>query len=248
MRKRLERCGLLLRDMRDLFVPRRCIVCGDRLHGGEKFLCAVCLMRLPLTGHHEVEHSLLEKYFWERLPIERATSFFHYDGVAPQRIIHALKYHGQVGLGRYFATLYAEVLKDSYFFDGIDGIVPLPLHWRRWLHRGYNQSRCIAEAMSKQTGIPVFRHVVERVVNNPSQTTVRRTERGENVTGVFRLTNPERIRGKHILLIDDVVTTGSTLSSCATELMKAGDVRISVLTLAIAARPPVPASDCDDGE
>jgi ComF family protein len=134
------------------------------------------------------------------------------------------------------ATFYANQLQGTGFLDGIDAIVPLPLHWRRQLKRHYNQSHYIARGISQVTHIPIYKNVVRRVRNNPSQTHLTLRERIENVEGIFQLTRPELIAGKHILLVDDVTTTGSTLSSCARELAKATDVSISILTLAVAGR------------
>ena len=211
----------------------------------EKWLCTHCFIRLPLTSYHLVEHSLLEKQFWGLFPIEKAVSMFHHDGKKTRRIIYHIKYFGHPKVATYLASLYAQELNDYHFFDDIDCIIPLPLHWRKQLKRGYNQSHYIAKGIQQATGLPIYYHVIKRENNNPSQTRLNAYERQENVKDVFRLTHPEKIAGKHILLVDDVTTTGATLASCAKELIKAPQVKISILTLAIAARTPMPAAQND---
>lgn len=235
----------LLRDIADFIFPRQCVMCGKRLAGSERCICAHCLMQLPRTDYHLVEHSSLEKYFWQQFPIERAVAFFHHSERRARSILYEMKYKGHPQVGMEMARIYAEELKEVNFFEDIDCIVPVPLNWRRRLKRRYNQSDYLAEGLRRSTGVPIYNNVVVRVVNNPSQTTVDHTERKGNVDGIFRLKDAERIRGKHVLLVDDVTTTGSTIISCAKELAKAGDVRISVLTLAVASRTAVPTSDND---
>lgn len=235
----------LIRDIMNFLLPRQCIICGTTLTGHEHSLCGNCLLRLPRTDCHLVEHNYMERLFWSRIPIERAAAFFHHDGIKVRSILYNLKYYSRPDVAFDMARIYAEELDESDFFAGIDCIVPVPLHWRRRLKRRYNQSDYIAKGLSKHTGIPVLTNVVKRVVNNPSQTKMNSIDRKQNVERIFCLTQPEKIRGKHVLLVDDVITTGSTLISCAQELAKAGDVRISVLTLAIASRSQVPTSESD---
>ena len=149
-------------------------------------------------------------------------------------------------MAAHLAAIYANELKEHHFFDGIDCIIPLPLHWRRQLKRHYNQSHYIAQGIHDVTGLPIFKNVVKRVKNNPSQTHLNAQERIDNVKGIFHLKHPEKMEGKHLLLVDDVTTTGSTLASCAQELGKIPDVKISVLTLAVASRTAIPALKGDN--
>ena len=232
-------------DILDLLLPRRCIMCGHRLSAHEKFICNGCLIHIPYTNYHTLQHSPLEKQFWGRFPIEKAVSMFHHDGEKTRHLIYHIKYWNHPQLGTYLASIYAKTLMESHFFDDIDAIIPLPLHGRRQLKRHYNQSHYIAEGIRQVTGLPVLHHVVKRTKNNPAQALLHAQERMENVKGIFLLTHPEKIQGKHILLIDDVTTTGATIASCAEELAKAPDVKISVLTLSIAGRTALPASDED---
>lgn len=216
------------------------MMCGNRLAAHEHFLCTSCVVHLPLTQSHTVEHNLIEKKFWTRFPVKRAVSMFHHDGESTRRLLYQIKYHAHPKLAIYLSSLYAKELKDYGFFDDVDVIVPLPLHWRRQMKRGYNQSHYIARGIQQVTHIPVMKNVVKRIRNNSSQTRLNARQRIENVEGIFQLKHPELIAGKHVLLVDDVTTTGATLSSCAKELAKAQGVNISVLTLAVASNSALP--------
>lgn len=232
----------LLTDIVNLLFPKHCAMCGTPLAEGEKSICSSCLMMLPRTDYHLVDHSNMEKWFWGVFPVERAAAFFHYDSKHVRQLIWQAKYFNRPLVGRDIANLYAqEIVETSDFFSSIDCIIPTPLHWRKQMKRGYNQCHFIAQGISKVTNIPIYKDVVRRVVNNPSQTKTHGNERQYNVADVFRLVKPQKISGKHILVIDDVLTTGSTVKSLAQEIAKAGDVRISVLTLAVASRVPIPA-------
>lgn len=170
----------------------------------------------------------------------KAVSFFYYVGEANIKLIYDTKYHGMPDVGRYLAKAYSQELLPSGFFDDIDLIIPVPLHWKRRLKRGYNQSFHIAKGVSDVVHIPICTNALKRQKNNRSQTTHSRHERQENVKDIFCLKRPELIEGKHILLVDDVITTGATIIACGKELMKAKGVRVSVLTLALAGRPALP--------
>lgn len=245
----------VLTDIADFLFPRFCVMCGERIASQEKgCVCSVCLMNLPRTGYHLLEHSPLEKLCWGVVPVERAVSFFYYSTSEVKDGIRSLKYFGKPDVALHLARIYADELRlESSFFDGVTAIIPVPLHWMRSMGRGYNQSDCIARGISEVTGIPVRKDIVGRKRNNVSQTKVRRTERRTNVAGVFKLKKRslkdcglESVEMPHFLIVDDVATTGSTLISCAQELMKLGDIRVSLLTLAAAGgRTPVPAAEND---
>ena len=195
--------------------------------------------------YHAAEHSDMEKLFWgwnEALPIQRATAFFYYSG-SNREILMQLKYKRNPDIGFYLASQFAKEIKDSNFFDGIDVIIPIPLNWIRRMKRGYNQSEYIARGISYVTGIPVYTKAVKRVRNNKSQTRMKHHERYDNVQNLFRLVHPEFIEGKHVLLVDDVTTTGATITSCAKEIAKAKNTKITVLTIAIAGQSVVPQND-----
>ena len=233
----------LWKDIYNFLFPSHCVVCGERLSSQEQHLCLYCLATLPRTNYHLVEHSPMEQLFWGQLPIEKACSFFFYDSREIRKIIWAVKYNSQPTVGTYLAELYAREIIPSGFFDGIDVIVPVPLAFRRRLKRGYNQCEYIGKGISRETHIPMLCDVVKRNKNNVSQTSLSRSDRQLNVDGIFTLLRPEKITGKHVLIIDDVMTTGATALSLGKTLVRAGGVRISVLTLAMAgANKGVPAT------
>lgn len=230
---------LLIKDWLESFVsllfPRCCLVCGRPLAKGEECLCTMCNINLPRTGYHLKEDNPVEKLFWGKIPLERATSFFFYrKGSDFRQILHQLKYGGQKDIGAIMGRYMAAELQESGFFEGIDVIVPVPLHKKKQRLRGYNQSEWIARGIATVTGIPIDTESVVRHKNTETQTSKSSLERWENVNGIFELHHPEPLAGKHILILDDVLTTGATTVECASCLTKIEGVRISVLTLAIA--------------
>ena len=238
----------IIHDIADLLMPRRCLQCGKRLSSQEKHLCLPCSMQLSFTEFHKKEHSPLEKKFWGLFPVGKAVSMFFYSGPRARQLIHAIKYKKNPKAGTYFAEIYADELKEYAFFDGIDGIIPMPIHWIRQLSRGYNQTHYIAQGIRNRTGLPIWKGVVKKRINNSTQTRLNKKERHENVKGIYQLIHPEIIANKHVLLIDDVTTTGSTLISCAQELAKAPNVTISILTFAIVSETAIPALQNDEPE
>ena len=220
----------------DLLAPRLCVMCGRRLSLSEQVLCAVCNLHLPRTGfQYHADDNVMARLFWGVIPVERAAALFYYEASSgASNILYDLKYHDKPEVGVEMGRLLANEFAETGFFDGIDVIVPIPLARKRQRQRGYNQSRCLAEGISQATGIAVNSHVVRRTCFVKSQTRLRRWERQENVEGVFELKDSASVSGRHILLVDDVVTTGATMTACARELLKAGGVRLSLLALGFA--------------
>lgn len=219
----------------DFLFPRTCAVCDRRLARTEHSVCAGCLSSLPrILYKGGEEHGLIERFFWAKVPIERATCAFRYDSEEVRRIVHTFKYFGQPSVAVDMAEVIAEELMATDFFDGIDALVPLPLHRRRLYKRGYNQCDYLARGIHRVTHIPIVKNTLQRIVDNPSQTHLTMLEREQNVVGIFRVKNPQPLENKHVLLIDDVMTTGSTLLSCMQEMTKITGIRLSVFTLAYA--------------
>lgn len=218
-----------------LFFPRCCAVCGEPLVEGEEGLCTRCNIDMPRTNYHKVKDNFVERMFWGRIPLERATSYFFYrKGSDFRKVVHQFKYGGQKELGTTMGRFMAADLSASGFFEGVDVMIPVPLHPRKRKMRGYNQSECIARGVSQVTGIPVDTTSVVRQKHTDTQTRKSAYERWENVEGIFRLLHPEEFAGKHILIIDDVLTTGATTVACADAFGGVEGVKVSVLTLAVA--------------
>lgn len=225
-------------DLLEIIFPRYCRVCGDRLSKSEQEMCAACLQKLPRIRSTLTEASEVEKLFWGLLPIVRGDSLFYYEKGSPYgKLLFHLKYYNHPATGEFLGRYAATELKARGFFDGIDLLVPLPLSPKRERKRGYNQSDYIARGIAAVTGLPIENHCVVRRISNESQTHMNRIERWENVKGIFQVTNPSPLQGKHLLLVDDVLTTGATLRSCGNEILSLlPDVRLSIFTLAMARR------------
>lgn len=218
-----------------LFFPPACPVCGDELPDGISTVCNKCRWNAPLTGFWKQVDNPVARKFWGTIPIVNASSFiFFVHGSGFRDLIHGFKYHGRwrqaENMGEWFG---AEMARSGLYAD-VDVIVPVPLHIRKTLKRGYNQSDYIARGMARQLGIKVDSRSVTRRVHNPSQALKQHRERWDNVKGIFSVPNPHRLAGKHILIVDDVLTTGATISSCAEEIIRVvPDCRISIATLAV---------------
>ena len=218
-------------DLIELIFPRHCCVCGEVLSRQEQDMCLDCLYKLPKI--EKIHLSELEKVFWGRFDVERVAAYIYYQKESPyNRLLHKMKYGNHPEVGMRLALMAAEQLSKEGFFDGIDAIVPLPLSKKKRRQRGYNQCDYIAEGLSQTTGIPVLKDCVVRNKSNETQTHKTRDERWRNVERIFSLANPELIEGKHILLIDDILTTGATLTNCAIAIKSGCNCRISVFTLA----------------
>jgi ComF family protein len=206
---------------------------------GEGSICLACRYNIPLTGFSNRKDNPVKLIFENTLPIESATAMFWFvGGTEWQTIIHNFKYHGRWFFARKMGEWFGEELCDSGNFTDVDLIVPIPLHFRRRLMRGYNQSEQLAIGISHKMGVKCDFRSVRRCSYNDSQTKKSRTERWDNVESIFNVRDSEKLRGRHILLVDDVLTTGATLSSCASAILKAcdGDVKISIASLAVSRR------------
>ncbi len=221
-------------DLESLLFPPHCPICGTRLAAGAHLVCTRCRLEAPLTYFWRSYDNPLSRSFWGLLPIEQASAFLYFArGSGWRRLIHDFKYHGGWRFAREMGVWYGSELAQSDQFRSIDLILPIPLHWRKRLLRGYNQSEYLAEGMSQAMGIPIDRHSVIRHRNNPSQAMRTREERWANVEDLFTVRHPERLQGKHLLLVDDVLTTRATMISCGEAILKAlPDVRLSVAVLA----------------
>ncbi len=224
-------------DFISILFPRLCYGCGNHLLRNESLICTECYVVIPRTNYHTEEDNPVARLFWGRCMIEKAAAFSYYNkGSRIRNIIHNLKYKGIRDLGYEMGRIYGSYLNSSAFCKDIDLIVPVPLHHSKKKKRGFNQSDLISMGISEVTGTPVDTTSLTRISVTATQTKRSRYDRWTNVEGVFRICNPESIRGQHILLVDDVITTGSTIESCAGELLKIEGVKVSVVALAFAVK------------
>jgi ComF family protein len=211
----------MLSDFFALIYPRLCLACCGNLTSGEEYLCISCQYNLPQTRFSSYKENELSKLFWGRTSIETAASYFYFNrGSKVQQLIYQLKYNGKKELGIYLGQQYAMELKNSTLFNSIDTIVAVPLHPKKIKSRGYNQSEYFALGISNTINKEVNFKALYRIQASSTQTKKSRYERWENVEHIFVVKNPETIKGKHILLVDDVITTGSTIEACANTLLK----------------------------
>jgi len=201
----------------------------------ENLICTECYVVIPRTDYHNIPDNPVVQLLWGRCTVEKAAAFSFYNkGSRMRRLIHNLKYKGIKEVGMELGIIYGSSLKSSGFTEGIDLIIPVPLHPSKKRKRGFNQSEVIAEGISASTGIPVDKTSLIRTSKSDTQTKRSRYERWINVEGIFSLSDYEILRGKSVLLVDDVITTGSTIESCANELLKTEGIKVSVAALAYA--------------
>ncbi len=226
----------LLESLLSLFYPRLCVVCRDVLREGEDYFCLHCLFRLPVTKHYLCPENSMTNQLAGKILFEKACGFlFYYKGGMARSVVSEIKYKGNQGLGRWMGKYASGMMLESGFFNTIDLIVPVPLHKKKRRQRTFNQAEIFAQGVSESTGIMLDSSTLYRQISNVTQTKKGSFERWLNTRNIFALNNPEIFAGKHILLVDDVFTTGSTIEACAEAITKAcPDVKVSILTLAIA--------------
>jgi ComF family protein len=222
-------------DFISLLFPRLCYACGNYLLRNENLICTECYVVIPRTNYHNEPDNPVAQLFWGRCMIEKAAAFSYYNkGSRIRNLIHNLKYKGIREIGVELGKIYGSALKSSGFMNDIDMIIPVPLHPSKMRIRGFNQSESICTGMGEAASLPVDNQSLIRIKVSPTQTNKSRYERWANVEGIFKVVNPEVIAGKHILLVDDVITTGSTIEACTNELLEVTNVKVSVAALAYA--------------
>ena len=223
-----------LADLYSLLYPKLCVICGEPLIEHEKFFCFACFLKLPRTNYHWIPENQAVERLAGKVSLEKASSFFYYNkGGVAQKLIAEIKYKGNRNLGEWIGSYLAKDMISSGFFQGIDYLVPVPLYRSKEKKRGFNQTEKIAEGISQVTKIPIEKQNVFREKANTTQTKKGLFDRWKNTLNLFNLKDPKLFNKKHVLLIDDVLTTGSTIEAVAQSVMKSQEVKVSVLTLAI---------------
>ncbi len=224
-----------LEDLLVLFFPRLCPACGENLPPTGEDICTSCNATLPVTSFHLKKENPFTERFWGRVPLSTGASMFLFSkGSRVQNMLHNLKYNGKREIGEILGRRYGRSLRMSPHYLSIDLIVPVPLHPQKEYLRGYNQSELFARGLSEGMRVPYLKDALKRTVYTDSQTNKNRLDRIENVGGVFEVNKSAALKDKHILLVDDVLTTGSTLEACANALLSVPKTKVSMATIAFA--------------
>jgi ComF family protein len=228
---------VMLLEFVNLLFPNRCRACERNLLKGEELLCTFCRYKLPKTNYHKLQDNPVVKHFWGRTNVSNATAYLYFHkGDRVQQLVHLLKYKGDKEIGILLGHMFGSELFENETYNCVDFLVPVPLHKSRQYSRGYNQSEMIATGLHDAMKIPVLNNLLLRERATETQTKKRRYNRYENMKEVFTIKNPELYKGRHFLLVDDVITTGSTLVACAEKLLKIEDAKVSIAALAYAHR------------
>jgi ComF family protein len=232
---------ITLREIKEsvlqLLFPHVCAGCGNDILSTDSSLCLRCISSMPETNFEKFPNNPVEKTFWGRLPLASATAQFYFTKESlMQHLMHQFKYKGNTDLGFQAGILMGNQLKESGRFNSIDALVPLPLFASKEKRRGYNQATILCQGMAEKLKLPILTSAISRTQHTDTQTKKGRIDRWKNMDGKFILTDTKAISNKHILLVDDVVTTGATLEACGQELLQAPGTTLSIATLCYASR------------
>jgi len=217
-----------------LFFPSLCALCKQALLVQEKILCMACEHKLPYTFYHALPNNETTLRLAGRFPFQHASSLFYFTQESDvQQLMHALKYKHHPEIGTYFGSLLGQQLSKEKSFKAIDGIVAIPLHYKKEQQRGYNQSNLIAAACAEAMGLPFYNKAIVRKRFTQTQTLKTRSERVDNMEAAFFINNTELLIGKQLLIIDDVLTTGATVEACALQILKIPGTQVSIATIGI---------------
>lgn len=226
---------MVLNDLVQLLFPTTCVCCGEVLTSGERQVCLSCLSSLPTTGYSTTHPNLLERRMVASLPLEGVTALYHFrQGGSVRSVVHAMKFHSRTDLCLLMGRQMGLDLVHSGRFDDVDLLVPVPLHWTRRLSRGYNQSELLCRGIAAVFGRRVENKSLIRHRRTRQQSLQHHSNRAENVDGAFRVRHADRLAGRHVLLVDDVFTTGATLRACIDALSAVPGIRVSVATFCVA--------------
>lgn len=224
-----------LADFVSLLFPELCAACRASLMANEQLICTDCRYSLPFTNFHLHPDNIVAQQFWGKIDLEGAYALFYFTkGGKVQNLMHQFKYKGVKEIGNLLGNIAGGQLVESGIFRSVDIIIPVPLHKKRMRQRGYNQSACFADGLAQKLNADAEIDNLVRIVATETQTHKSRFARFENMQEVFVVNYPERLINKHVLLVDDIVTTGSTLEACAVQLLKIEGLKLSIATIAYA--------------
>ena len=225
----------MLKALVNLFFPKVCLTCQLQLIDNEKHLCTTCRHSLPLTNFHIIQDDFISKLFYGRAKIEIGTALLRFEkkGIT-QQLIHQLKYREQQRVGTFLGSWLGTELSNCNDYSNIDIVIPVPLHKKKLRSRGYNQVTKFGQEIATALQAEYIDDVLIKVTNTSSQVNKNRFSRWTGKNDSFALSNAQKIAGKNILLVDDIITTGATLEACMLELNKAENIKISIATMAIA--------------
>lgn len=219
--------------MMDLIYPPLCTSCGVLRPLDNHIFCLDCLHELPETGYHTLLHNPFTDHFKGRIDLQAGAAFLFFTrGGGTQRLLHQIKYNNRPDLISTIGRWYGKQLNQSPLWTGSQLIVPVPLHWRKFRKRGYNQSAVFGEGLGETLHIPCHMTALRRITHNKSLTGMKRLQRVETIGSSYVLAKPHLVRNKHVLLVDDVLTTGATLEACALVLHEAPVASIRMVTIA----------------
>lgn len=219
-------------DFVSLIFPKTCFACGKSLYHGEECICTYCHYQLPKTGNHLYPDNPIAKLFWGRVPVHSAASYYNFSKEGKvQHLIHQMKYKGHKEIGVSIGKFFGTELKRTELFNSVNTIVPVPLHPAKLRKRGYNQSDFFAEGLSKSMNAEADTKSLVRIFHSDSQTRKNRYARWKNVETVFEIADKKKLEGRHVLLVDDVVTTGATLEACARKILEVPGTKVSIATM-----------------
>ena len=224
-----------LADFVSLLFPELCPACQASLVANEQIICSDCRYNLPYTNFHLQPDNIVAQQFYGKINVSAAYALYYFTkGGKVQNLMHHFKYKGMQEIGVLLGNVAGTQLMENPVFNTVDFIVPVPLHKSRLKERGYNQSTCFADGLAPKLNAMVDDNNLQRIVATATQTHKSRFARFENMREVFMIKYPERLENKHVLLVDDIVTTGSTLEACGIELLKIPGLKLSIATIAYA--------------